>query len=273
MLNFSLSFKIEDTLLSDYVDQQIEKAKENGDILNPKTKTSINGLGGYTFTAQGLGIHKYTYLQSPDKTWTVKIIDSTNDPSDQGFEETVNKILSTFKFTDDSKSSQSYTKTVTNIAHKDLAFKSFKLTYPASLELKINDTIINENNHVNETGSMFLILSKEKSSLELASSAFGGGACLFPGEEAGDWPFGKYGEFEDVQVDKSGIWRRSKSLSQKRPENEMYAIYTICHKKDPNQNYFNAFTPVGAIVYKIYTGEEDLIAKFDQVIKNIIILQ
>lgn len=184
-----------------------------------------------------------------------------------------NQILSTFKFSDDPSFTQLSTKTVTNITPKDLAFESFKLTFPSSLGLKVNDTIINENNYVNETGSIFMILSKENSSLEIASAAFGGGACLFPGEEEGDWPFGRYGEFEDIRVDKNGIWRRSKSLNQQRPENEMYSIYTICHKKDSNQNYFNAFTPAGGIVYKIYEGEEDLIAEYDQIVKDIKILQ
>jgi len=99
MLNFSLPFKIEELSLSDYVDQQIEKSLENAEVLEPKTEISINGLKGYTYTAQGLGIHKYIFLQSPEKSWTVEIINSTSDPSDQGFEKTVNKILKTFKFT------------------------------------------------------------------------------------------------------------------------------------------------------------------------------
>lgn len=99
MLIFSLPFQIGNVSLSEYVDQEIEQSKQNADILEEKTKINVAGIEGFTYTAQGLGTSKYIYLQSSDKTWTVKIINGTNDPTNQGYNNTVDQILSTFKFT------------------------------------------------------------------------------------------------------------------------------------------------------------------------------
>lgn len=97
-LSFSLPLQIGNTSLKDYVDSKIEESKQFGEILKPRSEITVNGIKGYTYTSEGLGIFQNIYLQSPDKTCTVEITNATNDPTNQGFQETVNKILATFNF-------------------------------------------------------------------------------------------------------------------------------------------------------------------------------
>jgi len=97
-LSFSLPLQIGNTSLKDYVDNKIEESKQFGEILKPRSKIIINGIEGYTYTSEGLGIFQNIYLQSPNKACTVEITNATNDPTGQGFQQTVDKILSTFKF-------------------------------------------------------------------------------------------------------------------------------------------------------------------------------
>ncbi|HOZ02927.1 MAG TPA: hypothetical protein PKX78_00345 [Candidatus Woesebacteria bacterium] len=97
-LNFSLPFKIEGLALEEYVDQQIVMFQENGEIAIPRTKISYNNYQGYYFVVQGMGTFKNIYLQSPSKEWVVEIVDSTVDPTNQGYLETVKQILNSFQF-------------------------------------------------------------------------------------------------------------------------------------------------------------------------------
>jgi hypothetical protein len=97
-LSFSFPLKIGNTPLKDYVDSKIEESKQFGEILKPREETIINGISGYTYTSEGLGIFQNIYLQSPDKTCVVEITNATQDPTNQGYQETVNQILSTFEF-------------------------------------------------------------------------------------------------------------------------------------------------------------------------------
>ena len=99
-LSFSFPLEIGGAALSDYVDSQIEESKQHGEILKSKETITINGINGYTYTSQGLGTFQNIFLQSPDKTCTVEITNATADPSNQGYQKTVDKILSTFKFVD-----------------------------------------------------------------------------------------------------------------------------------------------------------------------------
>jgi hypothetical protein len=96
-LSFSYPLSIGETSLKDYVDGQIEDAKQFGEIVKPLEPVVINGINGYSYTLQGLGTFKNIYLQSSDKTCTVQITDATSDPTNQGYSGTVNKILSSFK--------------------------------------------------------------------------------------------------------------------------------------------------------------------------------
>lgn len=66
-------------------------------------EVTLNRLGGYTFSTKYFGNQgaKHIYLQSthqPDVF--VEIVDATRDPTDQGFEEIADQILSTFEFLD-----------------------------------------------------------------------------------------------------------------------------------------------------------------------------
>ena len=64
---------------------------------------TLNRLAGYTFSTKYLGNQgaKHIYLQSPHQPKVfVEIVDATLDPTDQGFEEIADQILSTFKFLD-----------------------------------------------------------------------------------------------------------------------------------------------------------------------------
>lgn len=67
-----------------------------GEAVSNVTKTTLNGKNAYTFTVKGLGVFKHTLVDYKDQyLW---VIDSTNDPTNQGFAKTVNQILSTFRF-------------------------------------------------------------------------------------------------------------------------------------------------------------------------------
>lgn len=85
--------------LKEYVSAQVEESKENSDILKQIEPVTIAGISGYTYTAQGLGIHRYIYLPKTVKDYFL-IIDSTSDPGNLGFNKIAEQILSTFKFSE-----------------------------------------------------------------------------------------------------------------------------------------------------------------------------
>jgi hypothetical protein len=94
-------FEISNTDLETYVDGQIKTLNPDNEVVKLISEiepTTIGNYSGYTFTIEGLGIFKYTYLQSTDKNMIVEIVDGTIDPGNLGFEELVNQILSTFEF-------------------------------------------------------------------------------------------------------------------------------------------------------------------------------
>jgi hypothetical protein len=100
-LSFSLPFKISELSLKEYAEKQFNKSSQNPDsqIISPLKEIVINNKKGYTFKTSGLGEFQYIYLQSENKQWTVEIINASNDPTSQGFQKTVDTILSTFEFT------------------------------------------------------------------------------------------------------------------------------------------------------------------------------
>lgn len=89
------------TTLTAYVEASIEEIKLQGvaELLSGPEDIIVNGYAGKTYTAQGLGIHRYLILSSKDGTMLMEIADSTADPGNLGFSKTVNQILSTFEFT------------------------------------------------------------------------------------------------------------------------------------------------------------------------------
>ncbi len=103
-----LSFAVWNTsnypTLEEFIDYLIQGSKTSGtaEIKEDKMAIVLNGYSGFSYTVEGLGTHKYIFLQSPDKKTTVNITDSTVDPTNQGFRTEVDQILSTFKFIDTS---------------------------------------------------------------------------------------------------------------------------------------------------------------------------
>jgi len=102
-LRFYLPKTFENESLRDYVGavrgeyatgESIVEISEVGEI-------TLNRLGGYTFSTKYLGNQgaQHIYLQSPHQPNVfVEIVDATLDPTDQGFEEIADQILSTFEF-------------------------------------------------------------------------------------------------------------------------------------------------------------------------------
>ena len=84
--------------LKDYVDGKVDESKEFGEVIKPRTEIMVNGIKGYTYTSQGMGTFENIYLQAEDKSCAVEITNSTVDPTNQGYQEIVDKILATFKF-------------------------------------------------------------------------------------------------------------------------------------------------------------------------------
>ena len=84
--------------LSQYIDSSIEEAKIVGQLLKPKQGITVNGIAGFKYTFQGLGTFEHFVLQSKDQKCTVDITNGTVDPTNQGYQKTVNQILSTFEF-------------------------------------------------------------------------------------------------------------------------------------------------------------------------------
>jgi len=99
----SLSFRVlslSNTTLKDYVQSQIDEVKDVGlaEIIDGPNPITINNYSGLTYTTQGLGTHKNMVVQSVSGTIFVEITDSSVDPGNLGFSDTVDKILNTFEF-------------------------------------------------------------------------------------------------------------------------------------------------------------------------------
>lgn len=95
----SLSFTVRDLTgqtLDAYVDQQMEQSKEVGEILQGKEATTFNSLPALRYTTQGLGIFENLYIQQGDEV--IKILNMTQDPTNQGFQEEAELILESFTF-------------------------------------------------------------------------------------------------------------------------------------------------------------------------------
>lgn len=95
ILKFS-SGLLEQRTLKEFVDNQV---KENTlPVIAPVDVITVNGLNGYTYTLGGTSKSKIIYLPN-SKSDYIKIENVTEDPTNKGFKETTNQILSTFKFT------------------------------------------------------------------------------------------------------------------------------------------------------------------------------
>ena len=97
-IHFSSPLNLGGKTLSQYIDSSIEEAKIVGQLLKPKQGITVNGIAGFKYTFQGLGTFEHFVLQSKDQKCTVDITNGTVDPTNQGYQKTVNQILSTFEF-------------------------------------------------------------------------------------------------------------------------------------------------------------------------------
>lgn len=98
VLGFSSPISLEGKTLSEHVAQKIEANKEWESVTKPQKSITINGLIGLTYTASGLGTTQYIFLKVPGQDSVIEIANGTKDPSDQGYEDMVEKILATFSF-------------------------------------------------------------------------------------------------------------------------------------------------------------------------------
>lgn len=241
----------------------IDTWSQEEDVMEITIGEGIKARSFYLYSCEEI----YHIVQVYNPQIELKMFLSTGFISEDRVEEIFSQILSTFNLI----LPESQFNKITHIAPENLSFDSFELLYPSLWELKIGDVTINEDNFIDKEKNLFLYLFKDNSLMKINSSAFGRGGCLFPGEPDKDF-FGRFGEYKDIRVDEEGIWRRAESLNEKNAEDQVYTIYVICHRKI-GRDYFDSSTPVGGIKYKIYPGEEELIDKFDQIVKDIKILQ
>ena len=93
----SISFEIvENYELQSYVDSQYE----NGliEFLNDPEATIFNGYDAITYVIQGLGTFEHIVLETNDNGALVDITVLVSDPKNLGYRDTIDQILSTFKF-------------------------------------------------------------------------------------------------------------------------------------------------------------------------------
>ena len=100
---FSITFQpreISDADLSAYVDAKIEEVKiqDISKVTSGPSPVTLNNYEGLTFVEEGLGIYKVTIVESKEKSMFMEISVLVSDPGNLGFQETVDQILSTFKF-------------------------------------------------------------------------------------------------------------------------------------------------------------------------------
>lgn len=101
---FSVSFQTNETAnqdLESYINNLIDEINKEGviKVIDGPSAINIGNYNGLTFTEEGLGTIKQNFLQSDDKTLVMQISVIVEDPGNLGFQETINQILSTFKFT------------------------------------------------------------------------------------------------------------------------------------------------------------------------------
>ena len=87
--------------LQQYVQDKIEISQSSADstIIKALQPVTIANLSGYSYTSKGLGEFEYIFLQTPETDQIVRIINGTQDPTNQGFQQTISQILQTFQFT------------------------------------------------------------------------------------------------------------------------------------------------------------------------------
>lgn len=86
--------------LKEFVEVQLEEEKKFEVTVTKELENwSFSGFNGYSYEIQGLGVFTYIFIDAgPGKT--IKITYLAPDPKNQGFQQTVNTMISTLKFID-----------------------------------------------------------------------------------------------------------------------------------------------------------------------------
>jgi len=98
----SLSFylhTLNNQTIEEWVDEKINENTGVVEILKGKDKFPHLTLDGFTYTLSGLGTQRNIILVSPyDTGLIIQIVDSTSDPTNQGYAAIVEDIISSFTF-------------------------------------------------------------------------------------------------------------------------------------------------------------------------------
>ncbi len=94
--------EISDTTLEEYVNARVDEVTKEGiaTVTSDPSPTTVGKYTGLTYTTEGLGVNRYTVLESENGAMFMVITDVTVDPENVGFSDTVDLILSTFEFTE-----------------------------------------------------------------------------------------------------------------------------------------------------------------------------
>jgi hypothetical protein len=88
-----------DMTLQEYAKSQVRQMKANNlNILLPLKETRIGDQDCFMVRVRGLGEFRYIYLVNKQSNTVIQIEDGTRDPTNKGFQEIVDTILSTLAF-------------------------------------------------------------------------------------------------------------------------------------------------------------------------------
>lgn len=82
-----------------YAETKIAEIQKMGisEVTSQLKPYKLNNINGWTFSSTGLGVHKYIILGG-ENSMIMEIINSSVDPNNKGYEDTVEKIISSIKF-------------------------------------------------------------------------------------------------------------------------------------------------------------------------------
>lgn len=98
-LQFSQPVNMQGLSLKAYVENMIKKTEGEGVFEKGMTPITVNGVSGYTYTVSALGTYTYIFLEVPTRpNYVIYIVHAAPDPSNVGYQKTIDTILSTFSF-------------------------------------------------------------------------------------------------------------------------------------------------------------------------------
>lgn len=235
-------------------------AYESISVTEP-TFFNLNGAQGYSFSIRSNGHSDLTggyigYKGIYRTIWAVKdkniiLITYTVSPL-------FDQILSTFRFADNAVGWKTYTHT--RFAHFT-GFKGFKLSYPKSWNLNIND-----GRNPQEEGVLLLSLTKGNAKINFVQAASDGSGCLYKGDPEVVGPYIRFARYAEIVSSYGKLLRRS--LNEDSSKEGTYN-YSICQESRP---YYDGVTELGGISYEITTNKDlGLLSEMDTIIGNIVV--